>query len=83
MGAQVRVCMNLLETGILDWGTKEKADRRTEGQGQHPGVIRSWVRNNTQEPLQVQLGHPEVHGPGTVTPGLCPQDCVPKVSRRD
>lgn len=36
-GVQEWVCMNLLEeTGILDWGTKEKADRRTEGQGQHP-----------------------------------------------
>lgn len=56
MGAGVQgwVCINLLEeTGILDWGTKQKADRRTEGKDSILGVTKSWVRSSTQEPLQV------------------------------
>lgn len=61
--------MNLLEeTGILEWGNKEKGDRRAEGQGSIPGVMESWVRSTTQEPQQVQLGHGQV----AVLPRLCP-----------
>lgn len=52
---------------------KRKGTEGLRGKDSIPGVIKSWASNSTQEPLLVQLGHPAVHGQGTVTPRLCPQ----------
>lgn len=55
--------MSLLEEiGILGWGTKEKGDRRAEVKGQHPSDHQELGKKQHQEPLQMNLGHPEVHG---------------------